>query len=136
MTSEAATSSPIDYAPAAPIRRRRRIRRALAAAILILIAVIAYRHGPGFWQRAKVRWTVYRAAAAYRADPSTITWDETQVDRAGYARATLSRTGDPGAVRPDPPELSALEAITMARGNFVALNGTGATPPGALVFLG
>src|SRR5688572_14167942 len=45
------SASPLEYAPGAPVVRRRRVRRALLLVLMVGLVVSGWRYGPGAWRR-------------------------------------------------------------------------------------
>jgi hypothetical protein len=67
----------LEYAPGAPIRRRRRIRRVLVLLVLIGVGLAVWRWGPGawkhvtllYWQRQCMNYQVQSDVLLYENDP-------------------------------------------------------------------
>lgn len=71
----------LDYAPAAPFRRRRRIRRMVAILFLLAIAWPAYWYGPPLWEKSKVLY-YQRRCLAFEAPPEQVVFDDDSADLA------------------------------------------------------
>ncbi len=73
-------SPALDYAPGAPIRRRRRIRLAVALFLVIATPVAAYLWGPALWsrvallyrQRSCLRYTAPADQVVFDSDPARV----------------------------------------------------------------
>src|SRR4051812_19812732 len=71
----------LDYAPAAPSRRRRRIRRVVAILFLLAIAWPVYHFGPPLWEKSKVLY-YQRQCLAFTAPPDQVVYDDDPADLA------------------------------------------------------
>jgi hypothetical protein len=75
---EQAVSTPLEYAPAQPVRRRRRLRRAIYALIVLSAGIALWRAGPPFvrqvryvyWQSRCMSFTAPADFVAYEEAPS------------------------------------------------------------------
>lgn len=64
----------LEYAPAAPIRRRKRVRRIATVCVLLALSLAAWRWGPGGWRTARVLYH-QRTCMRYTASPEQVVFD-------------------------------------------------------------
>lgn len=53
----------LDYAPGAPLHRRRRVRRVTLLVLLLAFALAAWRYGPRLWSRGRLLYAQHRCLA-------------------------------------------------------------------------
>jgi hypothetical protein len=74
MTQTDPARAALEYAPGAPIRRRRRIRRAVLFCLVVAIASCGFIWGPTTWSRAKLLYH-QRQCLRYTAPPDQVVFD-------------------------------------------------------------
>jgi hypothetical protein len=127
MTQPDASRPALDYAPGAPIRRRRRIRRIVALCLLLVTVVAGIIWGPTAWSRAKLLYH-QRQCLRYTAPADQVVFDSNPA-------RVAQLTADPNyviwrgcAFRKPPADWPAV--LTSATG-WVRVGG----PAGATLFL-
>jgi hypothetical protein len=115
MTQADASRPALDYAPGAPLRRRRRIRRIVALCLLVGTAVAGFLCGPATWSRGKLLYR-QRQCLRYAAPAEQVVFDS---DPARVAQLS----GDPNfviwrgcAFRKPPVEWQAVLSAARAAG--------------------
>lgn len=69
----------LDYAPAAPFRRRRRIRRVVAMVLVLAVAWSVYQYGGPVWQKGKLLY-YQRRCLTFTAPPDQVVYDDDPAD--------------------------------------------------------
>jgi hypothetical protein len=119
MTGEVTTPPRLEYAPGAPLRRRRRVRQAVLLILLAGAALAGWMYGPRAWARAALLYAQHRCLT-YAPPPDQIVYEsadpgkEELLTRPGYV--ALPTTGGPWGSGPAatvagfrPPPLADLE---------------------------
>jgi hypothetical protein len=144
-----ATTAPLEYAPGAPLRRRKRVRRVVTLIVLLALLFPAYRYGPPAYRRMVLLYEQHRCLA-YTAPADEIVYDEassTTASRAtqpGYAMLTvrLWRASVSAAVRQPAPLVAFAPNLPpagtaqpgMTSGGRI-LPRSGAIPTGGVLFV-
>ena len=106
----------LDYAPGAPVRRRRRVRRLVTIVILVGLTIAGWRYGPRAWQRVRLldaqhRCLAYSPPADLVAYESATPQASALLARPGYVVLPTFGAAGPGPVAGyRPPPLTDLEA--------------------------
>jgi hypothetical protein len=144
-----AASAQLEYAPGAPLRRRKRIRRVVTLILLLALVVPAYRYGPPAFRRIVLLYEQHRCLA-YAAPADEIVYDEAspttpaRATQPGYAMLTVRlRTASVSAAVRQPAELVAfapnLPPVVAAQTGIGSggriLPRSGALPTGGVLFL-
>jgi hypothetical protein len=87
-TMDTAEQPRLDYAPGAPVRRRRRVRRVVAVVLALVVAVVGWRYGPWGWGRGKLLYAQHRCLA-YSPPADLVVFESEQA----RARELLKRAG-------------------------------------------
>ena len=118
-------SPALDYAPGAPIRRRRRIRRVIRLGLALATVIAAFVWGPTIWSRAKLLYH-QRQCLTYVAPADQVVFDSNPTRVALLAHDPNYLIARGCAFRKPPPQWSAI------------LTASGSPPtasPTALIFL-
>lgn len=117
-----AGATELQYAPGAPARRRRFVRRVLVGLALLVAAVVAWRYVPDAWQRWRVR-SLAEQARTFAFPQGTVIYEG---DPSGAGAAV---------VRADPPLLAELAGVSERGGGALSIFGTTSAPGRPLAFL-
>jgi hypothetical protein len=71
----------LDYAPAGPSLRRRRVRRVILFCLLVAVAWAGYRYGGSIWEKSKVLY-YQRECLYFSAPPGQVVYDDDPADLA------------------------------------------------------
>lgn len=144
-----AATAQLEYAPGAPLRRRKRVRRIVTLILLLALMFPAYRYGPPAYRRIFLLYEQHRCLT-YTAPADEIVYDEassTTAARAtqpGYSMLTVRLwTASVSAAVRQPTELIAfapnLPPVVAAQPGISsggrALPRSGAVPTGGVLFL-
>jgi hypothetical protein len=136
VTERAADESDVslEYAPGAPVRRRRRVRRRLLAGLLLAAVGLGVWQGPTLWRRA---WTGYvtRQACEFEAAPGLVVYhDRPWASRPLIPEAGVNDVAGPLTMAPDPPVVARLAGVS-ADPRIFSLFAHSPALPGPLAFL-
>jgi hypothetical protein len=112
---DSSSSSPLEYAPAAPVLRRRRVRRVIYALMAAVVGVVLWRAGPPFarqvryvyWQRQCMTFSAPADFVAYEEDPTRAA---ALLKQSRYRTQALPATSGTAAGF-SPPPLAHLESV-------------------------
>src|SRR5437588_10124792 len=94
-------ASQLDYAPAAPVRRQRRVRRFVVALMLLAMAAALWRAGPPFARQ--VRYVYWQHKCMTFAEPAEFVTYEEEPTRAATLLNKPQYVNQPGAAAFCPP---------------------------------
>jgi hypothetical protein len=149
LSVETPESPRLDYAPGAPLRRRKRVRRVGALIVLLALVFPVYRYSPPVYRRMVLLYEQHRCLA-YTAPADAIVYDEAspttaaRATQSGYSMLTVRLwTASVSAAVRQPAELVVfapnLPPVVAARPSIGvggrALPRSGAVPTGGVLFL-
>lgn len=140
MPDEPETEVRLDYAPGAPVRRRKRVRRALVAVALLALVGVGLVWGRGWWRLAAMRYAVYQARV-YSLPPETVIYEEDAaamqplLARGGHVRTNLPHLRPAAVVRTDPAQLARAAGVAEQGAGYLTLFNPRGTTFEPLAFL-
>lgn len=125
------TVAQLEYAPGAPVRRRKMIRRGVFLLALLVATVLGWRYGPGAFRQARVLY-YQRQCLAYSAPADRVVYDEDSATTAerlktvGYGARWTGGTKQAAVYVA--PEVKTIAGNLPGVANFYGVkNGSGAT---------